>query len=398
MSNSNIYPLKELCAIEITDGTHKTPTYSDKGYIFLSSKNVTSGKIDWDNIMYIPESLHNELYKRIAPQKDDILLAKNGTTGVAALVDKDEIFDIYVSLALIRPDKKKVLPKYLLHAINSTPSKKYFDSHLKGIGVPNLHLTHIRETPIIVPEFEAQQQIVSVLDKVSDLIDKRKEQLNKLDELVKSRFIEMFGDPEINPFGWDVVNITEVVHGKVSNGFFAKRDEYIENGNVSVLGVANVVNRMYSNTTNLPKTNGTETDIQKYGVAYGDMLFCRSSLVAEGIGKASIVPKDTPNNTLFECHVIRLPLDIQKCIPEFMQVLSTTDFFRKQIISQSKTATMTTIGQDGILKSTIILPPLNLQKQFLSFVEQTDKLRFEVKQGLEKLETLKKSLMQQYFG
>ena len=128
------------------------------------------------------------------------------------------------------------------------------------------------------------------------------------------------------------------------------------------------------------------------------MLFCRSSLVAAGIGKASVVSRNTPNNVLFECHVIRLPLDLSKCVPEFMQVLSTTEFFRKQIISQSKTATMTTIGQDGIMKTTIILPPMELQNEFAAFVEQTDKLKFEVKEALEKLEILKKSLMQQYFG
>ena len=70
--------LQTICD-PITDGTHKTPTYSENGYIFLSSKNVTSGKIDWDNVMYIPESLHNELYSRLSPRKKDILLAKNGT-------------------------------------------------------------------------------------------------------------------------------------------------------------------------------------------------------------------------------------------------------------------------------------------------------------------------------
>ena len=173
--------------------------------------------------------------------------------------------------------------------------------------------------------------------------------------------------------GWDRVNISTVVGGKVSNGFFAKRDDYCNDGNVKVLGVAHVVNRMYSNIEDLPTTNGSETDITKYGVKYGDMLFCRSSLVAAGIGKASIVPQGTPNNVLFECHVIRLPLDLDKCVPEFMQVLSTTDYFRNQVISRSKTATMTTIGQDGILKTDIILPPLELQRQFLQFVEQTDK-------------------------
>ena len=117
-----------------------------------------------------------------------------------------------------------------------------------------------------------------------------------------------------------------------------------------------------------------------------------------GALSVSIVPKNTPHNVLFECHVIRLPLDLNKCVPEFMQVLSTTDYFRNQVIAQSKTATMTTIGQDGILKTDIILPPLEMQKKFLAFVEQTDKSKLAVKQSLEKLETLKKSLMQQYFG
>ena len=107
------------------------------------------------------------------------------------------------------------------------------------------------------------------------------------------------------------------------------------------------------------------------------MLFCRSSLVAEGIGKASTVPKNVNDNILFECHVIRLPLDLSQCIPEFMQVLSTTDFFRNQVIAQSKTATMTTIGQDGILKTSIILPPIELQKKFEFFVQQVDQSKYD---------------------
>ena len=395
------YRLQDLCLREISDGTHQTPTYTEdkvNGYKFLSSKDVTTGKIDWQHIKYIPAELHNELYARLAPKRNDILLAKNGTTGVAAIVDCDDVFDIYVSLALIRPDPSKVIPKYLLYAINSMPSKEYFNRNLKGIGVPNLHLKQIRETPIRVPSFSEQQHIITVLDSIYELTKARKEQLSQLDMLINSRFIELFGDPETNPLRWDKVNISAVVNGKVANGFFAKRDDYCENGNVQVLGVANVVNRMYSNVENLPKTNGTASDIEKYGVKYGDMLFCRSSLVATGIGKASVVSRDTPNNVLFECHVIRLPLDLTKCVPEFMQVLSTTDYFRKQIISQSKTATMTTIGQDGIMKSTIILPPLELQKQFLSFVEHIDKLKAAVTEALTELQTLEKSLMQQYFG
>ena len=208
----------------------------------------------------------------------------------------------------------------------------------------------------------------------------------------------MFGDPEINPYGWDKVGINAVVKGKASNGFFAKRDEYAEDGNVAVLGVAYVVNRMYSQVEGLPRTNATDNDIQKHRVKYGDMLFCRSSLVAAGIGKASIVPEGTPEDTLFECHVIRIPLDLSKCVPEYMQVLSTTDFFRKQMIAQSKTATMTTIGQDGILKASIILPPIEKQREFYSFVKQVDKSKVAVQAALDKAQLLFDSLMQEYFG
>ena len=208
----------------------------------------------------------------------------------------------------------------------------------------------------------------------------------------------MFGDPQLNPFGWDIVNISEVAGGKVSNGFFAKRDDYCDEGNVSVLGVANIVNRMYSRVEELPKSYATENDIKKFGVKYGDMLFCRSSLVAEGIGKASIIPEGGWENVLFECHVIRLPLDLKKCIPEFMQAMSTMDFFRNQIVAQSKTATMTTIGQNGILKADIILPPMEKQREFYNFVKQVDKSKLIVQKELDETQLLFDSLMQEYFG
>jgi type I restriction enzyme, S subunit len=133
-----IKKLSEVCE-KITDGTHQTPTYFDKGFLFLSSRNVTSGKIDWENIKYIDSKQHVDMQKRVSPRLNDILLAKNGTTGVAAMVDREVPFDIYVSLALLRP-LPVVLPSFLLHFINSPLAKQQFTSkRLKGIGVPNLH-------------------------------------------------------------------------------------------------------------------------------------------------------------------------------------------------------------------------------------------------------------------
>ena len=181
--------LKEVCE-KITDGTHQTPKYFDQGIIFLSSKNVTSGKIDWDNIKYIDEKQHREMHKRVAPRLNDILLAKNGTTGVAAMVDRDVIFDIYVSLAHIRV-LDKVLPKFMLYFINSHVAKKQFNKRLKGSGVPNLHLEEIREVIISFPaSLTDQQAIINQLDALS--IETKKlesiyqQKLDNLEELKKS--------------------------------------------------------------------------------------------------------------------------------------------------------------------------------------------------------------------
>ncbi len=176
--------LQNICE-PITDGTHKTPKYSDKGYIFLSSKNVTSGRIDWDNVMYIPENLHKELYSRLSPRKNDILLAKNGTTGVAAIVDKDCVFDIYVSLALLRIVNYIILPDYILSAISSSTIQNYFNGSLKGIGVPNLHLEHIRTTLVPVPPISEQKRIAEKINELMGLVDVIEENKTDLQTAVK---------------------------------------------------------------------------------------------------------------------------------------------------------------------------------------------------------------------
>lgn len=338
------------------------------------------------------EGLNNSAAKLFPP--NTVLVAMYGATIGACSILSYEAATNQACAAFL--PNENVLPTYLYYFLSS--KRDQFVKDGVGGAQPNISAGYLKNVQFDLIPVRRQEDIVERLDKVENLIVLRKEQLAKLDQLVKSRFIELFGDPIANPMGWEKVNITAVVGGKVSNGFFAKRDDYCDDGNVKVLGVAHVVNRMYSNIGELPRTNGTEVDVAKYGVKYGDMLFCRSSLVAAGIGKASIVPKETPNNVLFECHVIRLPLDLDKCVPEFMQVLSTTDYFRNQVIAQSKTATMTTIGQDGILKTEIILPPLDLQKNFLQFVEQIDKSKLAIQQSLDKLELLKKSLMQEYFG
>ena len=189
----NIKTLDELCEF-IKDGTHRTPTYVDvtEGYKFLSSKDVTSGYIDWSSIKYISEELHQELYKRIAPQRGDILLAKNGTTGIPAIVETDETFDIYVSLALLRLKPNNNV-RYIWSALRMPETKAQFDNSLKGVGVPNLHLGEIKKTKIIAPPFSLQNQFAAFVEHVDQQKQTVQQSLEKLELMKKALMQEYFG-------------------------------------------------------------------------------------------------------------------------------------------------------------------------------------------------------------
>lgn len=380
-------PLKDLCSIDITDGTHKTPTYADSGYIFLSSKNVTSGEIDWDNVMYIPEELHKELYQRVAPQKDDILLAKNGTTGVAALVDKEEIFDIYVSLALIRPDKNKIIPKYLLYAINSESSKRYFDSHLKGVGVPNLHLTHIRETPISVPDFHTQEEIIKRLDKVSDLIAKRRQQLEKLDLLVKARFVEMFGDINTNDKGWDVKPLGELC--TIVRGGSPRPIEKYLGGDMPWIKIGDATDdeNIYLHST---KEHIIKEGISKSRlVKSGSLIFANCGV---SLGFARIITFD---GCIHDGWLAMEDIDESLDKVFLLQALNQMTQHFREIAPAGTQPNLNT----SIMKSYLqVVPPLELQREFIDFYTGVNKLKTTIKKGFEQLELLKKALMQEYFG
>ena len=167
--NFEILTIESLCSL-IKDGTHQTPTYTEdtlNGFKFLSSKDVMTEKIDWSNIKYIPSDLHEKLYAVVKPIRNDILMSKNGVNyGVAAVNDTDEVFDIYVSLALLRPKTDIINPVYFRCAINNPDTKRQFDGSIKGIGVPNLHLGEIKKTQILVPPMDKQIEYVSFVEHI----------------------------------------------------------------------------------------------------------------------------------------------------------------------------------------------------------------------------------------
>ena len=330
---------------------------------------------------------------RILPS-DSILVTCIGIIGKVGILTREAAFNQQING--IVPDINSVIPRYLAYAILS--QKSYLQEKANAAVVPIINKSQFSELKVEVPNLQKQNEIVRNLDKVDHLISLQKQQLKGLDELVKSRFIEMFGDPQSNCYNWKIVPLKDVMVGGALNGYFTKPQNYDIEGNVGVICVSDVVNRKYTNVNALRRAFASEKDLQKYCVKYGDMLFCRSSLVKEGIGKASIIPPHTENDILFECHVIKITLDMSRVMPEYLQALSITDFFRIQVIRQSKTATMTTIGQKDIASVNILLPPMELQKRFTEFSAQIDKSKLAVQKSLDELEILKKSLMQQYFG
>lgn len=385
--------LKDFCDIS-SGGTpsRSNNEYWDNGNIpWLKISDLKNKYIDKCDEYITEKALNNSSAKLYS--KGTILYTIFATIGEVAILDFDATTN--QAIAGLKINDESLQTEYLYYYLKSLKQKMKNES--RGVAQNNINLSILRELDISVPSIDKQNIIIDALSKLDDLIETKKSQIVSCNNLIKSQFVEMFGDFYDDSL-WETVNISKILKDKPSNGFFTKRNDYNSNGNVSVLGVASVVNRMYSNVENLPRTNASDKDIEKFKVKYGDLLFCRSSLVQEGIGKASIVPEDVDDIILFECHVIRFILDMNKCVPEYIQMFTTTNYFRNQILSGAKTSTMTTIGQSDILKCDIKLPSIEKQLEFKNIVKQIDKQKFEFEKSLKKLEELQASLMQEYFG
>ena len=283
--------------------------------------------------------------------------------------------------------------KYLYYLI------KYLDLGKSNTGatIPHIYFKDYKKRKVKVREYSEQKHIGQTLELIDSHLSTYKNILDQYDLLIKSRFVEMFGDLNHNPL-YPVVNLKNLIIGSPLNGFFASKELYDKNGKVKLVGVKEVVGHLYTNICDTSKLDVDDSTLEKYLIDYGDMLFCRSSLVQSGIAKASIVPKLNNKSCIFECHIIKLKLDQQLCIPEFMQVQSEQTYFRNQVIKNSKTATMTTISQQGIVDTKVLLPPLAIQQEFTKFLSQINKLKSDVQKSINETQLLMDSLMQEYFG
>ena len=338
-------------------------------------------------------------YVKISPNiktccEDDILIARYGASVGKILTGLSGAYNVAIMKTI--PDENMLNKRYLYYYLLSD----VFQNAILNVGSraaqAGFNKTDLQEIRISCPNLGKQEEICRILDRVCTLLSIGKYQLEMLDELVSSRFIEMFGNPVKNTKNWKkgtVANITEeIISGQCLNGEARKKFS----GEKAVLKVSAVTYGYFKDDEYKVLKNQEQIKKNVYPQK-GDLLFSRAN-TKEYVGATALVLKDYPD--------LLLPDKLWKLVlkdsvnPVFIKnFLSMSEV--RDILSGVATGTsgsMYNISMEKLRELDVIIPPLELQNQFAAFVHQTDKSKLAVKQSLEKLETLKKALMQQYFG
>lgn len=358
---------------------------NDSSVILLRANNISDGKLNFDDVVYVDKSkVKEEQYLK----KGDILVcASSGSkelVGKSAFVEKDFSVTFGAFCKLIRP--MGCIAEYLGHYFNSQIYREKISALALGANINNIRNEHIDELFICFPNELVQKSIASLLDKVTDLIDKRKEQLSKLDELVKARFVELFGDQETNPFRWEQCTIGECC--TLKSGTSLPSEVENEGGPVPYIKVGDM---------NYPGNERYITTSSRYvsEATAGKGLFEVGSILFPKRGGAIGTNKKrmTKLPVCADLNVMGVSSKGRLC-PEYL--LAYFDMIDLGALSDGSSVPQ--INNKNIAPLVICLPPLELQEQFATFVKQTDKSKLEVQKSLEKLELLKNALMQKYFG
>ena len=265
-------------------------------------------------------------------------------------------------------------------------------SIVNGATRQKLTQADMRTMEIPLPTMLEQKSIVNQLNRLVSLITLRQNQLEKLDELVKSRFIEMFGDPVANSKNWNISSLLSI--GYCKNGMnFHTGDNGVD---IRCLGVADFKNlSVIDGTENLPIVSLNELPSKDSMLKDGDIVFVRSNGNKALVGRCLLVyPHNIP--TTYSGFCIRFRLTSKQVMPEYLLRVLKSDSISKKMMGRG--ANIQNLNQQILASLDIPIPPLDLQNQFAEFVKQTDKSKVAVQKSLEQLETLKKSLMQKYFG
>ena len=359
------------------NGNHKWLSIADFGmngkYINKTKECITDAAVAESGIKATP---HNT-----------VVMSFKLSIGKTAITVKD-IFTNEAIMSFIDKGTYPIDVNYIYHLFSG---KDWSKGTNKAVMGTTLNKATLSQTTIPLPPIESQYQIADNLEKVSKLIDICNTILNKLDILVKSRFVEMFGDPILNPKGWEMTTIGEIV----TEVKYGTSRPAIDGGKYAYLRMNNLTYDGYLDLADLKRIDIPDSEIEKCIVRKGDVLFNRTNSI-ELVGKTCVFDKD--EDMIIAGYIIRVRLK-PVMLPLIMSYFMNTDALKKKLRSMAKGAVnQANINAQELKAIKIYLPPTDLQQQFADFVAQTDKLKLVVNKQIDKLETLKKSLMQEYFG
>lgn len=281
--------------------------------------------------------------------------------------------------------------QFLYYFLKSNIGRQMIRAKAAGSVRDNLKLDMLKEMTIPDSSLDDQRHCVATLDNLQYLIELRKKQLNELDNLVKARFVEMFGIYPANQMGWETGKIRDTV----ADVRYGSSRPAVDGGKYPYLRMNNITYGGELDLSDVKRIDVPENELDKCTVRRGDVLFNRTNS-KELVGKTCVYDRD--EMMVLAGFVIRVRVN-DRVLPEFLSAFLNTDFSKKTLSEMCKAA----IGQANINAQEmqnigLYLPPLELQRQFVQFKKQIDKSKVVVQKALDEAQTLFDSLMQQYFG
>ena len=316
-----------------------------------------------------------------------IAVVKDGA-GVGRVMRLPAKSSVIGTMQYILP-KNNVDTGYLAYALEHMNLSKYYT----GATIPHIYFKDYKKEKFPLPPLDEQRRIAAVLDKVSGLIAKRREQLDKLDELLKARFVEMFGDPVSNPHQYPISQLSEYIEFLTSGSrgwsqYFSDDGEYF----ITIKNVKNCSISLEDVQYIKPPDNA---EAVRTKVKDGDLLI---SITAD-LGRTGVVTKEIADHGAYiNQHLTCIRLNREKLNPLYVAYYMESSAGKMQFNAKNQAGVKAGLNFNAINSLKLVVPPLEKQGLFVEFVSQTNKSKLTIQQSLDKLEVLKKALMQQYFG
>ena len=365
--------LKEL--VDIYLGVTHTPKYVYAGVPFLSVKDISGGQINFDNCKYISEEEYNSLSQGAKPQVGDMLFCRVGTIGKPIIIPKGTPrFGSFVSLGYLRnKDNSRCRMDYLKHWMNSKSFYDQVQSNVKGASQVNLNTGWLSKFEVRLPDYREQSDIVATLDLCERIINNRNLELQKLDNLIKARFVEMFGDQRYPQEPLDN-NVYEMFIGPFGSAL--KNECFVEpeNGYCMVYEQKHAIQKTMDVTTRYVNEK-KYLELKRFSVYPGDIIVsCRGT-----IGEIFTVPKDAPLGIMHPS-IMKIRLNTEKYDQKFF-VLALEQYMNEHINEAKGSGVKMAVTATTLGKESFVIPPMEVQKQFADFVKQVDKSKFSVMKG-----------------